>query len=299
MTALTAPLPGSLPEAHRRFLEAAVATLARDARIAGVAAGGSFLTDTMDEWSDLDLIVATETSDHARVMAERQEIAGSLGPLLAAFTGEHVGEPRLLICLYDTAPPLHVDLKFVSLPDAALRVEDPAILWERDGRLTRALAHAPAAYPEPDRQWIEDRFWIWAHYAAAKIGRGELFEAIDLLSYLRAHVLGPLASMTSGVRPSGVRRLEGLAPEHAGPLRATIAAYDAGDCLRALKACVDLYRALRSAGPAIARGEAAERAAMQYVSTSTWSSRPRQAGGKLDDLGLELAQGELVAQGGG
>jgi hypothetical protein len=266
VTAPHGPLPGSLPEAHRRFLETALATLARDARIAGVAAGGSFLTDTMDEFSDLDLVVATEPAHHAAVMAARHEIARSLGPLLAAFTGEHVGEPRLLICLYDVAPPLHVDLKFVSLPDAALRVEDPVVLWERDGRLTRALAHAPAVYPEPDRQWIEDRFWVWVHYAAGKIGRGELFEALDFLSYLRAHVLGPLASMTSGARPSGVRRLESQVPEHAGPLSATIAAYDGSDCLRALKACVELYRALRSAGPAIARGEAAERAAVQYVS---------------------------------
>jgi hypothetical protein len=266
VTSLLGPLPGSLPGAHRRFLEEAVGTLARDRRIAGVAAGGSFTTDTMDEWSDLDLIVATEPSAHPSVMAGRHEIAGSLGPLLAAFTGEHVGEPRVLICLYDLDPPLHVDLKFVSLPDAALRVEDPAVLWERDGRLTRALAHAPAVYPEPDRQWIEDRFWIWVHYAAGKIGRGELFEAIDFLAYLRAHVLGPLASMTSGARPSGVRRLESQAPEHAARLRATIAAYDASDCLRALHACVELYRTLRSVGPAVARREPAERAALEYVS---------------------------------
>ena len=280
MTALRVPLPGSLPETHRRFLETAVETLARDVRIAGVAAGGSFLTDTMDEWSDLDLVVAAEPAHHAAVMAGRDEIARSLGPLLAAFTGEHVGEPRLLICLYDVAPPLHVDLKFVSLPDAALRVEDPAVLWERDGRLTRALAHAPAVYPEPDRQWIEDRFWTWIHYAAGKIGRGELFEALDFLAYLRAHVLGPLASMTSGTRPSGVRRLESLGPDHTGALRSTIAAYDGLDCLRALKVCVELYRTLRPAGPAIARGEAAERAAMQYVSDVERALKARTGPGK-------------------
>ena len=45
-------------------------------------------------------------------MGERRTIAESCGGLLAAFTGEHVGEPRLLICLY--GPPLaHVNLKFV------------------------------------------------------------------------------------------------------------------------------------------------------------------------------------------
>ena len=47
-------------------------------------------------------------------MQARVQLAESLHLLLAAFTGEHVGEPRLLICLY-RSPLLHVDLKYVSL----------------------------------------------------------------------------------------------------------------------------------------------------------------------------------------
>ncbi|NRS94850.1 hypothetical protein DFH40_002566 [Clostridium beijerinckii] len=47
-------------------------------------------------------------------MNERIKIAESLGTLLSAFTGEHVGEPRLLICLCEPEL-LHVDLKFVSI----------------------------------------------------------------------------------------------------------------------------------------------------------------------------------------
>ena len=187
------PLPDSIPDAHRRFLATAVEVLARDPRIVGVVIGGSFLTDTMDEFSDLDLLVAVEPEGHDAVMADRRRIADSLGPLLAAFTGEHVGEPRLFICLYDGAPILHVDLKFVALDDAAERVEDPAVLWERDGRLTLALAKGTAVYPRPDPPWIEDRFWVWVHCAATKTGRGEVFETLDGLSFLRRVVLGPLA----------------------------------------------------------------------------------------------------------
>jgi hypothetical protein len=261
-------LPKSLPETHRRFLTSSVATLERDARIVGVAAGGSFLTDSMDEFSDLDLVVATEPLKHAHVMADRTKIASALGSLLAAFTGEHVGEPRLLICLYDDAPPLHVDLKFVALADLALRVEDPAVLWERDGRLTGALRAAAAAYPTPSRQWIEDRFWVWVHYAATKLGRGEIFEVLDFLSFLRTTVLGPLALLSAGAQPAGVRRLEQLAPEHLLPLQATVAAHDAIDCRRALLACVDLYRLLRSDGAPIDVHEAAEKAAMRYLSAA-------------------------------
>ena len=44
-----------VPEPHATFLRNAVARLREDARLVGVAAGGSYLTGTMDEFSDLDL----------------------------------------------------------------------------------------------------------------------------------------------------------------------------------------------------------------------------------------------------
>src|ERR1044072_7553111 len=209
-------LPSSLPEPHRAFLLQLIDRLRTDQRVVGVAAGGSFITNSMDEFSDLDLIIAIEPAHYAGVSLERMKIAASLGKLLAAFTGEHVGEPRVLICLYE-APLLHVDLKFVSLDDVATRVEDPCVLWERDGRLSSALAQGKAEYPARSPHWIEDRFWIWVHYAATKIARGELFEAIEFLSFLRVTVLGPLALARAGARPSGVRKIETIAPDFARP----------------------------------------------------------------------------------
>ena len=253
-------LPSSVPEAHREFLQRSVDRLKTDPRIVGIAAGGSFMTNSMDEFSDLDLVIAVEPTSQDEVMAERMKVAASLGVLLAAFTGEHVGEPRVLICLYE-APLLHVDLKFVSLDDVATRVEDPFVLWERDGRVSSALAYGKAEYPSRSPEWIEERFWIWVHYGATKIARGELFEAIDFLSFLRGTVLGPLALARAGARPTGVRKIETVAPEFAVELRRTIASHDAADCLRALRACVDLYRSLtprRSSGRV-------EAAAMEYV----------------------------------
>jgi hypothetical protein len=219
----------------------------------------------MDEFSDLDLIIAVEPREYLDVMADRQTIAASLGHLVAAFTGEHVNEPRLLICLYDE-PLLHVDLKFVCLEDVVKRVEDPAILWEREGRFTRTLKQGKPEYPTPNPQWIEERFWIWVHYVSTKIGRGELFEAIESLSFLRVNVLGPLALYQAGCCPAGVRKIETAAPEFAKELRRTIAKYDAADCLRALRASIELYRSLRSCARNLkAKGEP-ERVAMEYLS---------------------------------
>jgi hypothetical protein len=253
-----------VPEPHRQFLQRLAEQLRTDARVVGVAVGGSYLTDSMDAFSDLDLVIAVEPREYAGVMAGRRAIAASLGHLLEAFTGEHVGEPRLLVCLFDQ-PLLHVDLKFVRLDDVATRVEDPAILWEREGRVTRALKEGKPEYPTPDRRWIEQRFWIWVHYTASKIGRGELFDAIDCLSFLRGNVLGPLALCRAGGRPAGVRKIEMIAPEFARELRRTVPDYNAVDCLRALRASIELYRSLRLPVNDTGTGGEAERAAVEYV----------------------------------
>jgi hypothetical protein len=154
-------------------------------------------------------------------------------------------------------------LKLVELSDLADRVEDPVVLWERDHRVSAALRHGTAHYPEPDARWLERRFWVWVHYAAVKIGRGELFEALHVLDFLRASVLGPLGLLRAGARPSGVRRVETEAPELARRLRETLATYDRADCLRALGASVNVYRWVRPAGsPAVS---AAEQRVMRYL----------------------------------
>jgi len=262
---MTEPNPSSLPQMHRQFLSRALAVFKADARIVGIAVGGSYLTDTMDQFSDLDVLVVTQAESHAEVMADGPRIARALGPLLETFTGEHVGEPRLLICLYGP-PLLHVDLKFVTAKDLGQRVEEPLVLWERDGQLARALREGVASYPAPKRQWIEDRFWIWLHYGAGKIGRGEIFEAIEFISYLRVNVLGPMGLQLAGALPNGVRKIEKLAPAFSKTLTQTVPTYDEKDCARALRACADIYKSLRSGNPLVNMNQGAEAAAMQYLS---------------------------------
>jgi hypothetical protein len=219
----------------------------------------------MDEFSDLDLVVAAEPAAFSSVLADRQRLAAAIGPLLVGFTGEHVGEPRLLICLYGP-PPLHVDLKFISVTDAATRVDEPVVLWERGAVLSDALRGGVARFPEPQAQWIEDRFWVWVHYAATKVGRGEWFEAYEFLSFLRVNVLSPLGLLRRGQRPAGVRRVEQVAPELARELRRTVATLERDSLLRALSAAVELYRQLREAdSQPVQRRDAAEAVAVAYL----------------------------------
>jgi predicted nucleotidyltransferase len=249
---------------QKRFIEQALPILESDERIEAVLVAGSSISGTTDAFSDVDLVIVCRDGDHAATLAECRTIAKSLGRLLAAFTGEHVGEPRVLICLY-ADPLLHVDLKFVRRDDLAHRVETPLLAFDRHGTTEAALRTGSASWPARESEWFEERFWIWVHYGATKIARGELFEAHDMLAFLRAQVLGPMLARNGGRRQRGVRQIEFEAPAHVPELARTVARYDREDCWRALEAAADIYLSYRrgrlpgNAAPEI------ERAVLSYI----------------------------------
>lgn len=216
----------------------------RDETVIGLAAGGSWISGEMDEYSDLDLLLITKE----KVTGNKEQMlqyAKSFGDLISGFTGEHVGEPRVLICLYDN-PLLHVDIKFLTLPELYDRVENPAVLFERNNQLSKIINSTNAVWPQPDFQWIEDRFWTWVHYACLKIGRGELMEAFDFLSFLRMTVLSPLLQVKNNKQARGMRRVEtGLNPSDLENLKITIAQYNKISVIKALDNCIGIYKSLR------------------------------------------------------
>ncbi len=253
------------PPTVRPLLDRVVAAADADPRIVGVLAGGSAAAGIMDEFSDLDLVVVTTDEDHLAVLRDARALAAALGEVVAAFTGEHVGEPRLLIALIGS-PPLKVDLKIVGPTDLESRVEDGLVVWQRDGRLDAALARSDATWPTPDPQWLEDRFWLWVYDTVAKIGRGELFDCLNMLSFMRQTVLGPLIAQQRGHRPSGVRRLETIAPDLTPALEATLGTHDRAGCLSAVRATVELYLRVRGDGvPARAKAEAEARTYLDLI----------------------------------
>ncbi|GHA34724.1 nucleotidyltransferase domain-containing protein [Photobacterium aphoticum] len=236
--------PQSLPHSHKQLLSHILAVFTQDPRIVGIGASGSYASDTMDQYSDLDLVIAINPDDYAAVMEERFTLIEQLEGKVAAFTGEHVGEPRLVIALF--APhALHVDFKFVALPDAAVRVDDTKVVWERDGQLSAIYAQSTPHYPCPTPQWVEDRFWVWVHYAATKIARGEYFEAVEFLSFLRGMVLSPLALQQRGLTPSGVRHLEKRMPDVASLLTETIVQPEKAPLIMAFEKIIAFYLTLR------------------------------------------------------
>jgi predicted nucleotidyltransferase len=230
---------------QKEFAKKAITIFEPDDNVIGLAVAGSWLTNEMDEFSDLDLILVTKQhiSKDKNLMLE---YAKRLGNFLSGFTGEHVGEPRVLICLYDK-PLLHVDIKFLTLDEFHSRVETPTLLLDKNGQLKKVISNSQAKFPYPDYQWIEDRFWIWIHYALLKIGRGEYFEAYDFMGFLRMIVFGPLLHIKNDNLPRGVRKVEtNLSNDDLVKLKLTISTYDRQSLLDGLRNAVSLYRYLRA-----------------------------------------------------
>jgi len=256
----------TIPTAIQRFLDRGLPIFKEDPRVMGVAAGGSFITNTMDDFSDLDLVIAIQPKNYDQVIDDVKAFIARFGEPICLFRGDHVGEKRLWICIF-AEDLLHVDFKFIQLPDFANRVENPVVLCERDGALTNIMAATRAHFPKPGDQWMEDRFWCWVYYLAQKLKRGEWFECLDGLAFLRMQVLGPILQMRHRQQPRGVRLLESFAQADIPKLKETVGRYDGADLKRSLSACVDLYRDIRTEedGSAMVYCQAMEEAAMAYL----------------------------------
>jgi hypothetical protein len=242
----------NLSPLHTDFIDRFTAVVATDARFDAVLGAGSLIHGGFDAHSDLDFVVVVTGADYPAVMAARDVFAAQFGDLISAFTGEHVGEPRLLICLYGPRL-LHVDFKFVRACDLNQMVERPIILWARDEvAITAVLDEATVRWPDQSPDWFEARAWIWLHYGATKLQRGELFEAISMLGFFRDQVLGPMLLRRHGRDQRGVRRIEQLGPEVVAGLQMTHPDYDAKSVSVALKASAMLYLELRGdAAPSV------------------------------------------------
>lgn len=229
---------------QKQFAEKVVGIIKNDPAVIGLAAAGSWITDEMDEYSDLDLVLVTAD----KIGGNKEKMlayARSFGDFISGFTGEHVGEPRLLVCLFDN-PLLHVDIKFITLPELNKRIENPVVLFERDGQLTTLIESTTPVWPEPDFQWIEDRFWIWIHYVSAKIGRGEYFDCLTSIDYIRSHVIAPLLQVKNKKLARGMRKVETqLNMADLENLKITVAQYNRESIITALDNIISIYTSLR------------------------------------------------------
>jgi hypothetical protein len=94
-------------------------------------------------------------------------------------------------------------------------------------------------------RWLEARIWTWSWYIQSKVLRGELFEALDGLQYVRDQVQFRLLAFHGDRRPAGGRRAEAAVGEHRDPFARTVpTSLDPTSFLAALREEIDLYRRL-------------------------------------------------------
>lgn len=228
---------------QQEMLDRVLAAVRDDARIEALLGAGSMARGAFDPYSDFDFVVV-----EAEPVTDRRAFIEGLGELLSAFTGEHVGEPNLLICLYGP-PLLHVDFKFGPRTNLKWFTETPVVLWARDpDAIARWLSIVPVGWPSRDSQWFEDRAWLWLHYGATKWLRGEYFEAISTLDFFRCMVLGPMLQRDAGLPMRGVRFIEAISGAR-GKLEMTLAGDEAKAIRRGLTEAAGLYVQLREFDP--------------------------------------------------
>jgi hypothetical protein len=229
---------------HRGKAEAACRSALADPDVVGMAVTGSFATGIADKVSDVDLRVYARSGAVDTVVARVPELAAACGRVVAIFVAEHLGIPTLTIVLFNDL--VHVDFDVVSVDRAAEHNAGlPAVmLWEREA-ISAALPGTYGSDIAADVRWMEARIWTWSWYIQSKVLRAELYEALDVLQYVRDQVLFRLLAFGRGDRPAGGRRAEAVVGDHADAFPRTVPiALERAAVLEALRAEIDLYRRL-------------------------------------------------------
>ncbi|HZV84400.1 MAG TPA: hypothetical protein VFF48_05370, partial [Brevundimonas sp.] len=138
-----------------------------------------------------------------------------------------------------------------------------------NGACAAELARSVAFWPERDAQWFEDRIWIWLHYVAARLARGERLEALAAMSFIREHVLAPMATAAAGLPQRGLRRFEAVVPDMADAFEGTVGDVSNAALWTGLRRTAALYRELRIARPPERPAVAADRAVTTYIERLT------------------------------
>lgn len=128
----------------------------------------------------------------------------------------------------------------------------------------------PAGPRRLDLQWCADRLPGWTHYLAIKLGRGELFEVLNSIDFLRARVLAPLIAIEAGVPPRAMRRLEETGSPRLVALARTSCGYEPVALKAASREAVRLaYELLDAVGPDVHRHHDAEACTLAFLDAVT------------------------------
>ena len=214
----------------------------KDPEVLGMLIGGSFASGEADDYSDLDIQLVVGDGDVEQLAPKLRAIADDAGPVVAAFSAEHVGLPHMLIVLYEEL--VHADFEPVEISRVGPRNAGMSthVLWERDAAVSAPLGVDHVGEdPAVALAWLEDRIWTWSWYVQTKILRGEIYEALGGLQEIRDSVLFRLLAMHRDERPSSARRVEGRVGPWVQQFAATVPALRRDSAMEALGSSIQLY----------------------------------------------------------
>ena len=235
-----------------------------------------------DLFSDIDLYVFVRDSDFESVFAERDAIARSIGPVLVRYLGDHMpsGHHQLIVW-YEG--PLHVDLMFRKWSETVLHWKwKGSVILKDSGNAIAQLKKESDLLQPPELAWeqlntLNQKFWGWVAYTFGKILRGELWEALDNIAWIRNEALLVMLAWTQNAQYEGHRRLEAKLDDHLATLfNESLCSREPESLHAALTAEVRIFRELRSRLSAQVAETFDERPEKEIMSEleALWAARP-------------------------
>lgn len=248
------------------FVSNAIEQLQFDGRFVSLLQHGSHALGQVDQYSDIDLTCIVADGQIRSVLDDREKIVKMFGSLVMCKTAP-IGEGRqVLFCLFSKFF-LRVDIVFSELSELMGFKEEPLIVWDNSGgKLAEYIETCTIGWPRLESDDLDSRFWLCLEQAARRLGRGELFEVLDILAVLRAKFLGPMLFRHEKLPPNGTRKLENKSPYQAEILSKTVASYDKIDCIIAINHAINLYIELRADDPPSAQFTNLEVALIDFFS---------------------------------
>jgi hypothetical protein len=236
---------------HRDVLKNTIDYFAADNRVLGLFVGGSIVSGTMDEYSDIDVDVIVRDDDFESVFSERGRAVEAIGRPLARFIADHLPiRVDMFIVLYEGPVKLDLDYIRASVLEPNWRWSRRHILKDTDGFLADIVSRSEGmTRPSLDVERIQnldEKFWTWCWYVFGKIQRGELWEALDGIHGIRTLAILPFFYSAEDLYNEGYRRLEGkIPPDLLESFEDTIPQMTETSLHAALQSLISLYLELR------------------------------------------------------
>lgn len=232
-------------EDRQQVLDAMVALLRADARVAGAILVGSGAYGFRDRFSDIDLcVVVTDAEDVFPAFREFGAAIARQLPILQQRESPRGNNSYLHIVLLENY--LECDIGFVALDNLRATRKHWQVIYDHSAQLEPLMAAswaetaAPASVRERYQPLLHDS-WYYIIHAAVAVRRHEPWRALTMLEDIRRHTID-LRGIRDGYETKMGREVDVLPASFLNRLTASLpTSLDGQEILRALGVAVELF----------------------------------------------------------